>query len=118
MDKEYNVKEVSEMLCVTEETIRRLMRSGKLKGVRNTGRGGNVIRESDVADFLRSGNVIAKRYVRLSGNEELTEESEPEVIENDEPDINARISELEISVKLLTAELNYLKAIRDIMEGV
>lgn len=118
MEKEYNVTEAAEILCVAEETVRRWLRSGKLNWVRKKGRGGCRIRESDVAEFLHGEDPIAKRYQHYSSNEKPSEDYEPEVIENDEPDINARISELEISVKLLTAELNYLKAIRDIMEGV
>lgn len=121
MEKEYNVTEVAEILCVAEETVRRWLRSGKLNGVRKMGPGGCRIRESDITDFLRRvDDPMAKRYQHYSIllNKNPSEDYKPEVIENSEPDINARISELEINVKLLTAELNYLKAIRDIMEGV
>lgn len=47
----YSVADVSKMLNVNEETIRRWIRDGKLKAIRAVGRGGNTLFLEDVVDF-------------------------------------------------------------------
>ena len=47
----YSVADVSKMLNVNEETIRRWIRDGKLNAIRAVGRGGNTIFLEDVVNF-------------------------------------------------------------------
>jgi excisionase family DNA binding protein len=52
MDKLLTVSEVAEQLSVTEETIRRWLRDGKLEGVRLSRRAGWRIRQASVDAML------------------------------------------------------------------
>lgn len=47
----YSVADVSKMLNVNEETIRRWIRDGKLNAIRAVGRGGNTLFLEDVVNF-------------------------------------------------------------------
>ena len=47
----YSVADVSKMLNVNEETVRRWIRNGKLKAIRAVGRGGNTVFLEDIVDF-------------------------------------------------------------------
>lgn len=47
----YNVKDVAKLLGTSEETVRRWIRSGKLKASMDSRKGGSVITEGK--DFLR-----------------------------------------------------------------
>lgn len=49
--KMYSTKEVAKILDVNEETIRRWVREGLLKAVRNCGRGGHKFTESELERF-------------------------------------------------------------------
>lgn len=51
--KEYNVKQISEILETNPETVRRWIRSGKLEAVQNSKKGGNVISEEALLKFLK-----------------------------------------------------------------
>ena len=48
----YSVNEVSEMLNVSIETVRRWIREGKLNAKRGLGRGGNSIQLEDIVTFV------------------------------------------------------------------
>ncbi|MDQ3656085.1 MAG: helix-turn-helix domain-containing protein [Chloroflexota bacterium] len=52
MDKLLTVAEVAEQLSVTEETVRRWLRDGRLEGVRLSRRAGWRIRQSSVDELL------------------------------------------------------------------
>lgn len=65
IDKYLTVYDVSMKLKVHPETVRRWIRNGKLKAVRNSKKGGFLIEESEVLRFCKYAN----RY-RLSTNEE------------------------------------------------
>ena len=54
-DKWFTVGHIAERLQVTEETVRRLLRSGELVGRNLGGRTGYRIREAEVNAFLERG---------------------------------------------------------------
>lgn len=51
--KTYNVKEVAKMLNISEETVRRWIRSGKLKANMDSRKGGSVITENMLREFVK-----------------------------------------------------------------
>lgn len=51
---EYTVKQIAEMLETNPETVRRWIRSGKLKAVQNSKKAGNLISSESLQDFLKS----------------------------------------------------------------
>lgn len=51
--KTYSVKEIAEMLDTNPETVRRWIRSGKLKAEKISRKDGNVIQEDDLYKYLR-----------------------------------------------------------------
>ena len=53
MEKLLTVPDVAEQLSVTEETVRRWLRDGKLEGVRLSRRAGWRIRPESVLELLR-----------------------------------------------------------------
>lgn len=48
----YNTKEIAELLNINEETVRRWIRSGKLKAERSSKKQGNVVYEEDLFEFI------------------------------------------------------------------
>ena len=52
--KEYNVKQISELLNTNPETVRRWIRSGKLAASQSSKKGGNIISEEALLQFLRA----------------------------------------------------------------
>ena len=60
-DKWYTVEEIAERLKVTDQTVRRWLKSGDLIGTNFSGRTGWRIREADVNGFLeqRAGKAAA-----------------------------------------------------------
>ena len=48
----YNTKEISELLNVSEETVRRWIRSGKLKAEKSSKKQGNIVYEKDLFEFV------------------------------------------------------------------
>lgn len=50
----YSVKEIADMLNTNPETVRRWIRSGKLKAIQESRKGGNVVTESMLNSFLKS----------------------------------------------------------------
>ena len=54
-DKWFTVEQIAERLQVTEETVRRWLRSGELVGQNFGGRTGYRIRETEVNAFLERG---------------------------------------------------------------
>ena len=52
--KTYSVKDIAMMLHTNPETVRRWIRTGKLKAVQSSRKDGNVVREEDLYKYLRS----------------------------------------------------------------
>lgn len=50
----YSVKQIADILNTKPETVRRWIRSGKLKAEQSSRKGGNVITEGDLNEFLKS----------------------------------------------------------------
>lgn len=51
---DYNVKQISELLNVDSETVRRWIRTNKLKGTKDSKKTGFVVSESELKRFLNS----------------------------------------------------------------
>lgn len=52
--KNYSVKDISEALGTNQETVRRWIRTGKLKASQNSKKDGNEISEKSLIDFLET----------------------------------------------------------------
>lgn len=52
--KSYSVKEISDMLHISPETVRRWIRSGKLTAVQESRKEGNTVTEAELKKFLKS----------------------------------------------------------------
>lgn len=52
--KTYSVKQIAEMLNTNPETVRRWIRSGRLKAVQTSRKGGNVVTEAELDRFIRA----------------------------------------------------------------
>lgn len=52
--KTYSVKEIADLLKTNPETVRRWIRTGKLKAVQQSRKDGNVVTEQSLKDFLES----------------------------------------------------------------
>lgn len=52
MDNYFNTKQISQMTGVGEEQVRRWIRTGELKGSRDSKKHGHRVLESDLNDFL------------------------------------------------------------------
>lgn len=50
----YSVKEIADMLNTNPETVRRWIRSGKLKSIQESRKGGNVVTKSMLDAFLKT----------------------------------------------------------------
>ena len=61
--RSYNVKQISEMLSASEETVRRWIRDGKLGAVRASKKSGNVISSSALNEFIRQVPKYGKKMV-------------------------------------------------------
>ena len=57
--KTYTVKEVSKLLNVSQETVRRWIRDKKLNAQKSSNKSGNKILESELAAFLKSSPAYA-----------------------------------------------------------
>ena len=66
--KMYNVKEISELLSVNEETVRRWIRSGELKASQSSKKQGNVVNEYDLLVFVSD----KPKYKKMIGGEQNT----------------------------------------------
>ena len=55
----YNVKDIAEMLDANKETVRRWIRSGKLKANKTSNKDGNVVTEEDLYKFLKDKSKYA-----------------------------------------------------------
>ncbi len=51
--KNYTVKEIAELLGINPETVRRWIRNGQLEAVQISRKGGNVISEESLKDFIK-----------------------------------------------------------------
>lgn len=63
--KTYSVKDIADMLQTNPETVRRWIRSGKLKADRTSKKDGNIIREDELYKYLRSTSKYAAIAVGL-----------------------------------------------------
>ena len=72
----YNVKDIAEMLDANEETVRRWIRSGKLKANKTSNKDGNVVTEEDLYKFLKNkskyaaiaaGLAVANPFLGIAG---------------------------------------------------
>ena len=52
--RSYSVKEISDMLEISPETVRRWIRSGKLSAVQESRKEGNTVSETELKKFLKS----------------------------------------------------------------
>lgn len=52
--REYNVKQISEMLNTNPETVRRWIRNGKLDAKQTSKKGGNLVTEEALKKFLKA----------------------------------------------------------------
>lgn len=57
--KTYSVKDISDMLDTNPETVRRWIRSGKLKANQHSRKDGNTVREDELYKYLRSTSKYA-----------------------------------------------------------
>ena len=48
----YNTKEIADLLVISEETVRRWVRSGELKAEQSSKKQGNIVYEKDLFDFI------------------------------------------------------------------
>lgn len=62
----YNVKQIAEMLNTNPETVRRWIRSGKLKAVQDSRKTGNVVTEQMLEAFIKSTPKYAGTIVGTS----------------------------------------------------
>ena len=51
--KKYNTMEIASLLNVNTETVRRWVRSGRLKSTRTSKKNGNLIDERDLLEFIK-----------------------------------------------------------------
>lgn len=65
--KSYSVKEVAEQADVSEETVRRWIRSGRLEASQPSRKQGNSITEESLAKFASSSLANATRLTGLIG---------------------------------------------------
>ena len=79
--KTYNVAEISKLLNVNKETVRRWIRSGQLKSTKKSKKDGNVVDELDLFEFVQT----KPKYRNMVG-----------------------VPELQISNTYISEELNYL----------
>ena len=114
-EKVYTVNDVAEAMEINEETVRRWIRSGRLKGFLKRGVGGTKITESNLIGFKDT------RYTKKLGWREklgINCNIVPEVDEIvEDQSVDERISELERAIGLLSAELEYWKRIKVVLEG-
>ena len=63
--KTYTVKEISDMLKIDPETVRRWIRSGKLQAEQSSRKDGNVVTDQMLQSFLRQSPKYAKMVAPL-----------------------------------------------------
>lgn len=61
--KTYSVNKIADMLKTNPETVRRWIRSGKLKATQTSRKGGNEVTEGSLQEFLKS----APKYAKIAG---------------------------------------------------
>ena len=63
--QEYTVKQISEMLHTNPETVRRWIRTGKLKATQNSKKNGNIITDTAFQQFLKTMQKYAAMLMTL-----------------------------------------------------
>ena len=64
----YTVKEVAKMMNTSEETVRRWIRSGKLKANMNSRKKGSVITDAMLREFTKTRRQAKSRKIALTRN--------------------------------------------------
>lgn len=62
--KTFNVKEIAEMLDVSQEAVRRWIRSGKLEAIQHSRKDGNIVSKEALNMFLVASPKLAKRVTK------------------------------------------------------
>lgn len=106
MEKLYSTKEISILLGVTTERVRRWVRDDKLKAIKDCAKGGFKVKESDFEDFLRKN----PKYRRVAVSGEACKDLA-------EANLNQRIFDIEELISNLRYELDELKNIRDLLRS-
>lgn len=92
---DYSVYDVSEMLHVNPETVRRWIKRGKLKSIKNSNKEGHVISESNLYVFA-----TGTKYTKYVDDSKTNLEHAENIISDIEADIQNLNTKLEM-LKLL-----------------
>lgn len=128
--KTYTVKEISELLDKNPETVRRWIRSGKLGAVQESRKGGNLVTEQMLSDFLNAtpkysknssafftgvaaasivvlGSIIAKKVSNTDSvkNTQITEEQMNRVLEKEIADRQIAIKKKRENIQIIEKEI-------------
>ena len=107
MDEIYTTIQIACMLNVNAETVRRWLRTGKLKGYfSGSKKGGFIIKETDLEEFIKKHPKYRKVKPERSRQNTFTLES-----------LDKRILELEESITSLRGNLDELIEIRDMLKN-
>lgn len=60
----YDVDDISKMLMVNKETVRRWLRTGKLRGVKKSKKQGYIVTDTMLNEFLKKHPKYAKRMLK------------------------------------------------------
>lgn len=107
--KTYNVMEIASLLNVNVETVRRWIRSGKLRSTQTSKKTGNVVNEQDLFEFLETKPKYRRRLETPKTPKIRIDDSLPvrlrdmlaEMI-NERDRLNERIEELQTLLKGLS----------------
>lgn len=72
----YTVKDISKMLSISEETVRRWIRSGKLKSNMNSRKDGNFVYKSNFCRFLKQNPKYNHRYSKYKETSKMAEKND------------------------------------------
>ena len=97
--KEYTVKEISELLMVNKETVRRWIRDSKLQGTQNSKKEGYTVDEFSLQLFL----IDNPKYDRICALKDVPKRSDNDTTETKRKIYSA--GKILMEIKDLTAEL-------------
>lgn len=104
-DKTYNVRQISQMLQVSTETVRRWIRYGIIEGLLDNGKkGGYLVTEKELNRFLKNRPKYNKKIISDTSSNKYNTLS-----------LNQRIFELDDLIRKLQETLEELKEIRDLL---
>lgn len=87
----YTVQQVSEMLGVTQETIRRSIRKGSLNATKNSRKEGFIISNESLSDYCEKHPLSNRRRIKQNKHEEESIKKIQKILFN----IKKEISEIE-----------------------